>query len=78
MNSSIDNTITHLFAFGNNRNGQLGCAYADDIANRPILVEHLKQVDISRISVSLNQSEVITCDRTLLNSGENDNNQLGG
>jgi alpha-tubulin suppressor-like RCC1 family protein len=66
-----------VFGFGNNRSGQLGCAFTDDTSCQPILLDNLSQVPIQRITSSQHQTEMISSDGTLLNCGENENNELG-
>jgi alpha-tubulin suppressor-like RCC1 family protein len=66
-----------ILGFGNNRCGQLGCAYPEETSCGPILMENLLQVPINRITSSLNQTEMVAADGTLLNCGENENNELG-
>lgn len=66
----------NIFSFGSNRTGQLGYAYIEDITSIPLLLTNLTFININRITTSNNYSEIITSDGSLLNCGENENNQL--
>lgn len=77
IHSLSGKSMNLISGFGNNRSGQLGCSFPEDTSCNPIPLDNLRDTFIQRITSSLNQTEMITMDGTLLNCGENENNELG-
>lgn len=68
-----------ILAFGCNREGQVGLGNGDDIVITPTALckDQIDSSTVLSIVISQKQSFLLTRDGSVLNCGENDNNELG-